>query len=121
VPHPRHRYSAARYLRVEEAFLWPGPQPRTDHHGGALASDLVGTYPDRASVPRETWLTLLREAREQIDVLVFSGTFFAQTNPRVARMLAERAASGARVRLCFGDPGGRLSPSAGARRASATP
>jgi hypothetical protein len=47
-------YSAARYLRVEEAFLWPGPQPRTDHHGGALASDLVGTYPDRASVPRET-------------------------------------------------------------------
>jgi transcriptional regulator with XRE-family HTH domain len=107
MPHPRHRYHAARYLRVEETFLWPRPQPRKDHHGGGLASDLIGTYPDRASVPRETWLGLLREAQEQIDVLVFSGTFFAQTNPRVASMLVERAASGARVRLCFGDPGGQ--------------
>jgi hypothetical protein len=39
-------------------------------------------------------------------VLVFSGTFFAQSNPQVVKMLAERAAQGARVRLCFGDPGG---------------
>lgn len=35
---------------------------------------------------------------------MFSGTFFAQTNPRVAAMLAERATAGAKVRLCFGDP-----------------
>lgn len=104
MPHPRHRFHAAQYLRVEETFLWPQPQP--DHHGGGLASDLVGTYADRASVPRETWLGLLREAREQIDVLVFAGTFFAQSNPRVASMLAECAVSGARVRLCFGDPHG---------------
>ena len=67
----------------------------------------MGAYPNRASVPRETWLTLLREARARIDVLVFSGTFFAQSNPHVARMLGERAASGVRVRLCFGDPAGR--------------
>ncbi|MEV8517443.1 hypothetical protein [Dactylosporangium sp. NPDC051484] len=58
-------------------------------------------------MPRETWLTLLQEARAQIDVLVFSGTFFAQSNPQVTRMLAERAAAGARVRLCFGDPHGQ--------------
>lgn len=106
VPHPKHRFRAAQYLGVEERFLWPGPQPRADHRSSDLAADLVGTYPDRASVPRETWLTLLGEAQEQIDVLVFSGTFFAQTNPRVAGMLAERAASGARVRLCFGNPSG---------------
>jgi hypothetical protein len=67
----------------------------------------MGAYPNRASVPRETWLTLLREARARIDVLVFSGTFFAQSNPHVARMLGERAASGVWVRLCFGDPAGR--------------
>lgn len=106
VPHPRHRFRAAQYLRVEETFLWPGPQPRGTRQGAGLASELVSTYPNRASVPRETWLTMLREASERIDVLVFSGTFFAQSNPHVARMLAERAANGVRVRLCFGDPAG---------------
>jgi hypothetical protein len=107
VPHPRHRFRAAQYLRVDETFLWPGPQPRGTREGGGLADELAGTYPNRASVPRETWLTLLRETSERIDVLVFSGTFFAQSNPHVAMMLAERAASGVRVRLCFGDPAGR--------------
>lgn len=107
VPHPRHRFRAAQYLRVEETFLWPVLQPRGGHYGDGLGSDLAGTYPDRASVPRETWLTLLREAQQHIDVLVFSGTFFAQTNPRVASMLADRAANGAHVRLCFGDPHGQ--------------
>jgi transcriptional regulator with XRE-family HTH domain len=106
VPHPRHRVRAAQHLRVEETFLWPDPQARVGTRVGALISELVGTYPNRASVPRETWLTLLREAHEWIDVLVFSGTFFAQSNPQVARMLAERAANGVRVRLCFGDPAG---------------
>ena len=43
---------------------------------------------------------------KQIDVLVFSGTFFAQTNPHIARMLQERAQAGVKVRLCFGDPNG---------------
>ena len=108
VPHPRHRFRAAQYLRVEETFLWPGPQqPRGAQRRGGLVSELAGTYPNRASVPRETWLALLREACERVEVLVFSGTFFAQSNPHVARMLAERAACGVRVRLCFGDPAGR--------------
>jgi hypothetical protein len=52
------------------------------------------------------WLQLLRSATKHIDVLVFSGTFLAQTNPKIATMLIERAASGAKVRLCFGDPTG---------------
>jgi hypothetical protein len=104
VPHPRHRFHAARYLRVDETFLWPGSQAGASRPKG---SELVDAYPNRASVPRETWLTLLQEARARIDILVFSGTFFAQSNPHVARMLTERAASGVRVRLCFGDPGSR--------------
>lgn len=107
VPHPRHRFRAAQHLRVEESFLWPVPQPRATKPTAALGSELIGTYENRASVPRDMWLTLLQEAREQIGVLVFSGTFFAQSNPQVAEMLAERAADGVRVRLCFGDPGGQ--------------
>ncbi|MFD8479015.1 XRE family transcriptional regulator [Kitasatospora sp. NPDC059673] len=106
VPHPRHRFRAAQFLRVEETFLWPAPQPRAGRRTAEADTELVGTYQNRASVPRDTWLTLLREARQRIDVLVFSGTFFAQSNPHVARMLAGRAADGVQVRLCFGDPHG---------------
>jgi transcriptional regulator with XRE-family HTH domain len=106
VPHPRHRFTAAQHLRVEETFLWPVPQAGTGRPP-AVGIELVGTYANRASVPRELWLSLLQEAETQIDVLVFSGTFFAQTNPHVAGMLAERAAAGVRVRLCFGNPTGQ--------------
>ncbi|WP_371516559.1 XRE family transcriptional regulator [Kitasatospora sp. NBC_01300] len=106
VPHPRHRFVAAQHLRVEETLLWPVLRPRTGRPP-TVGIELVGTYANRASVPREMWLSLLQEAKTQIDVLVFSGTFFAQTNPHVARMLAERAAAGVRVRLCFGDPMGK--------------
>lgn len=106
VPHPRYRFRVAQHLRVEETFLWPEPQRRSGRQTSPI-SELVGTYQDRASVPRETWLALLRGAQQQIDVLVFSGTFFAQSNPRVAHMLTERAASGVRIRLCFGDPAGQ--------------
>ncbi|MFF7155344.1 helix-turn-helix domain-containing protein [Streptomyces sp. NPDC008139] len=106
IPHPRHRYRVAKHLRVEETFLWPAPQALSRPTAGVQGTELLGTYPNRASVPRDTWLGLLQQAQEQIDVLVFSGTFFAQSNPHVARMLAARAADGVRVRLCFGDPRG---------------
>jgi transcriptional regulator with XRE-family HTH domain len=107
IPHPRHRYRVAQHLRVEEAFLWPAPQAMSRPTVTAPGTELLATYPNRASVPRETWISLLQQAQEQIDVLVFSGTFFAQSNPHVAKMLAARAGDGVRVRLCFGDPGGK--------------
>ncbi|MFB7448556.1 XRE family transcriptional regulator [Streptomyces sp. NPDC056194] len=114
VPHPRHRFSVAQHLRVEETFLWPLPAARSGRPGTGLGSaEIVGTYQNRASVPRETWLALLQSAERQIDVLIFSGTFFAQTNPRVAKMLAERASAGVCVRLCFGDPSGNAAAARG--------
>jgi transcriptional regulator with XRE-family HTH domain len=107
VPHARHRFRVARHLRVEETFLWPAPPRRSGRQRDGLGTELVGTYQNRASVPRDVWLSLLREAQHEISVLVFSGTFFAQSNPHVAKMLSERAAEGVRVRLCFGDPDGQ--------------
>ncbi|MFJ4409541.1 XRE family transcriptional regulator [Streptomyces sp. NPDC088910] len=107
IPHPRHRHRVAQHLRVEETFLWPAPQILSRPAAATQGTELLGTYPNRASVPREIWLGLLQQAQEQIDVLVFCGTFFAQSNPHVARMLAARAADGVRVRLCFGDPSGQ--------------
>ncbi|MER5598007.1 XRE family transcriptional regulator [Streptomyces sp. NPDC002265] len=105
IPHRRHRWTVANLLRVDETYLWPDTG-QGDQRLGSARSELVDTYPNRASVPRDVWLSLLLGAMKQVDVLVFSGTFFAQTNPHIARMLQERAQAGVRVRLCFGDPDG---------------
>jgi transcriptional regulator with XRE-family HTH domain len=102
VPHRANRWDAARRLGADEAWLWP--QATAGYREGAAQSELVHLYPDRASVPRETWLALMDGTREDIAVLVMSGTFYAQTQPRVARMLAAASTRGVRVRLCFGDP-----------------
>jgi transcriptional regulator with XRE-family HTH domain len=105
VPHRTHRWTAAKRLGVDESYLWPEVLERSlKRRQEASKSELVELYPDRASVARELWLRLLTDAREYVDVLVFSGTFYSQTQPRVARMLAEAAGRGATVRLCFGDP-----------------
>lgn len=105
-PLRRHRWAVAQSLGVDESYLWP---PEEDDTPGQPTeqTELVAAFPNRASVPQKTWVRLLKSAQEHIDVLVFSGTFFAQTNPRVAAMLAERADAGVRVRLCFGDPSGK--------------
>jgi hypothetical protein len=105
VPHRRHRWTVANLLRVDEAYLWPDSGQDSQRFGSARP-ELVDVYPNRASVPRDVWFSLLLGAMKHVDVLVFSGTFFAQTNPHIARMLQERARAGVRVRLCFGDPDG---------------
>jgi hypothetical protein len=104
VPHRSHRWAAARRLGCEESYLWPDIRRSAAHRAEASQSELVRLYPDRASVPREVWLRMMTDACEHIDVLVFSGTFYAQTQPRVASMLADAAGRGTEVRLCFGDP-----------------
>lgn len=108
MPHRRHRWVMARLLKVDEVYLWPGLMDLdSERRRGVAQSELITVYPDRASVPRDVWIRNLEGSDRYIDILVFSGTFFAQTNPRVAGMLAERAASGVQVRLCFGDPSSR--------------
>lgn len=103
VPHRSHRWAAASRLGADEAWLWPGAAPARQQ---ASHDELVRLYPDRASVPRETWLRLMAEARDEVCVLVMSGTFYAQTQPRIAAMLGDASSRGARVRLCFGNPHG---------------
>lgn len=105
VPHRRHRFTAAKHLQVDEAYIWPNEWKRAAH-SETPRREIVDFYPNRASVPRDVWMSLLLGCMRQIDVLVFSGTFFAQINPHIARMLQERAQAGVKVRLCFGDPDG---------------
>lgn len=104
VPHKRHRWAASRRLGVDETYLWPSAVSGSTQ---AARSELVELFPSRASVPRETWLQLLGSAAAHIDVLVFSGTFYSQIQPRIAAMLQARIEDGVKVRLCWGDPESR--------------
>lgn len=106
VPHRETRWAVARELDVDEVYLWPGllAEQSADERSDSVQSELVQVYPDRASVPRDTWLRLLGSSSRNVDVLVYAGTFFANVNPRVAEMLAERAGAGVKVRLCWADP-----------------
>lgn len=106
VPHRETRWAVAQELDVDEVYLWPDlleDRGESDQEGGSIQSELVGVYPDRSSVPRDTWLQLVGSTTRHIDILVFAGTFFANINPRIAEMLTERANAGVQVRLCWGD------------------
>jgi hypothetical protein len=98
-----------RWISSGRVYLWPEPlsEPTPAQRVESVESELVTVYPDRASVTRDVWLRLLGSAARHIDVLVFAGTFLANLNPRIADMLADRAAAGVQVRLCWGDPDGQ--------------
>lgn len=106
VPHRETRWAIAHELDVDEVYLWPEivAGRSNEEREQFIESELVRIYPDRSSVPRDTWLHLVGSASRHIDILVYAGTFLVQTNPRIAEMLAERAAAGVKVRLCWADP-----------------
>src|SRR5712691_11275953 len=81
VPHRTHRWTAARRLGYDESYLWPDARPPAARRAETAQSELVRLYSDRASVPREVWLRMINDVSEHIDVLVFSGTFYVQTQP----------------------------------------
>jgi transcriptional regulator with XRE-family HTH domain len=104
VPHRRHRWAAARRLGCEDDYLWPdAPGESAGHRAEASRSELVRLYPDRGSIPRETWRQLLDGARDDIGILVYAALFLAE-DATARRLLAERASAGVRVRLLIGDP-----------------
>jgi transcriptional regulator with XRE-family HTH domain len=104
VPHREHRWKSAKLLDADETYLWPELLDRDPHRQRETAqAELIQLYPHRAAVPRDLWTHLLGKSKHHVDMLVYAGTFFAQT-PRIARMLAERAGAGVQIRLCIGDP-----------------
>ena len=102
-PHRRHRLNAASILGKSDAYLWPGTEsdPRSL---SAAQAEFVRFYANRGSVPTETWLGLVEQSRESIDMLAYAASFFHDTVPSLDESLAAKARAGVRVRLAFGDP-----------------
>lgn len=101
VPHRAHRQAAAGLLGVEETYLWPSllDDPRSVSAGRA---ELVEFYPSRSSVPPDLWRSVVDQAVECVDILVFAGLFLPEVHD-VAR-LGDRARAGCRVRVLLGNP-----------------
>jgi hypothetical protein len=103
VPHRSHRWATASLLATDEAYLWPeiADDKRTQ---AASAAELVTLHPNRGAVPGALWRSLIDGAATHIDVLVFSGLFLPDGYPEVAKLLANTAKQGTKVRLALGDP-----------------
>ncbi len=103
LPHPAHRRAAATTLGRDETFYWPALL--SDRHAQAASeAEVLRVYPTRGSVPPDLWLSLIRGATEQLDLLSYSGLFLLDNNPDIADLLTDRAGSGVAVRILIGDP-----------------
>lgn len=103
VPHRSNRLKAAHALGCEELYLWPEALSESRIQSATVA-EVIGHYPNRGSVPSETWQQLICASTEHIDMLAFAASFLHDTMPNFDELMIERANAGVAVRLLFGDP-----------------
>jgi transcriptional regulator with XRE-family HTH domain len=101
VPYPNSRAALAQLVGANEADLWPDA-------GGPLAGrshpeELAAVYPHRWAIPRDTWARFFESAEHEIGILAYSALFLAE-DAGLLGIVADKAASGVRVRIAFGDP-----------------
>ena len=104
LPYPKHRSNLAALVGETENYLWPDALSE-ERKSQVSAAEVVNLYPQRSDVPRDVWQRLFKSATEQIDILVYAGTFLAEEHG-LAKHLARAAGSGAKVRMLLGDPNG---------------
>lgn len=92
----------AEILGEDVHALWPAL--RQARAARAVSPELVALYDHRADLPVSTFVDMLTQAREHIDVLVYAAVFLHEAYPRLNDLLRERAADGCAVRIAIGDP-----------------
>lgn len=102
-PYARYRHQVAALLNQSEAYLWPDALTASQQ-SAVTESEIVRVYPHRASVPADLWRHLFEAASERIEILVYSGMWLPDQNPRLATMLRKKAKAGAAVRVLLGHP-----------------
>ena len=85
-------------LGLDETSLWP--QLRSAR---SRPDEVQAVYPHLDAVPEDVWLRLFGSAERDIGVLTETADPFI-TYPRALEVLAQKAASGIRVRICLPDP-----------------
>ena len=101
MPHPVTRASVAQVLGQDETYFWPsllGTQQSRD----ATQSELVQIWPTRNDVPGDVWRSLLRQAHDQVDILIYAGSFLFEAYDLVETVRV-KAEAGTNFRILIGD------------------
>lgn len=101
LPHPVTRASVAHVLGQDETYFWPallGSRQSRD----ATDSELVQIWPKRNDVPGEVWRSLLHQAGDQVDILIYAGSFLFEAYDLV-ETIRLKAESGTNFRILIGD------------------
>lgn len=100
-PHPGTRAHVAQVLERDETYLWPEllADPRTQ---AVSQAELVALWPARSLVPADVWSTLLGQARERVEVLVYAAGFLFDTH-QLPTHLERVSSAGGTSRLLLGD------------------
>ncbi|MFE0249336.1 helix-turn-helix domain-containing protein, partial [[Kitasatospora] papulosa] len=103
VPYRRHQYATASVLAVDVTTLWDDGRS-VDSATDLSKAEIVTVYPHRHMVPNALWRELYARARNQLDVLVYSGLWLSE-DPLFHNLLKAKVESNAQVRIMLGDPG----------------
>jgi Domain of unknown function (DUF5919) len=102
IPYPRYRHRIAARLQESEQYLWPDALSEAQA-SRVNDSEIIKFYSHRSLIPVDLWDRLLDQSTHQIDILVYVGMFMTEKHDLI-RKLADKAKSGAQIRLLFGDP-----------------
>jgi hypothetical protein len=103
VPHPRHRWTVAKFLNEDEEFLWPGMR-RSTGDVPESRDEIVAAYPYRSDVPTSAWWDLISRAQREIDLLGYTLYFLPLNHPQLIDTLRTKCASGCVVRAVIAHP-----------------
>jgi transcriptional regulator with XRE-family HTH domain len=102
LPQAVNARATADALGCDPQALWPDLFPTMRPPGTGTVA--VSVYGSRADVPVSVWTQLFDGAVEEIDILVYGGTFLFDGVPRFCKMLTTAAERGVVIRFIVGDP-----------------
>ncbi|WP_433681210.1 XRE family transcriptional regulator [Nocardia sp. CA-119907] len=100
-PHSGLRLKVARELGHDETYLWPELLAGSRSAAASL-SELVQIWPTRPEVPHEVWRSLMQQATDHIDVLVYAGGFLVESLDFV-NVVRAKASAGVQIRILLGE------------------
>lgn len=103
MPHPGTRAGVARTLGNDETYFWPALLG-TQQSRNATDNELVQIWPTRNQVPGDVWRSLFAQAHDEINVLVYAGSFLFEAYDLVETVRA-KARLGVRFKILVGDGG----------------
>lgn len=103
LPHRGHRLATASVLGKDPVYLWPASENDRATESVSQA-ELIAIHANRGAITAGTWLSLVDNARESVDLLAFAASFLHDALPDFNRHLEERARGGVQVRVLLADP-----------------